>query len=1328
MFVQGAARSPSGKQAREREAMFFGVRMPGPAQNNINASGSNCDQDARLAEFFHDRLELGATSLEESKAERLSQKMARLAAEVLSETELEDLTRSFATLGQSAAGSRPAKPSAAATPNIPAHANRRSMPSFPTPPSTGNMDWSPAADGDSAHEGGRDAAGTFKFGAASGSNAPDARTNSQTEPSHKRPSPGKRSGRRHRPRAQFVGSPEAEKPLPPAQAAKPPAPPVDANLFTQGTSAGQTSKSPLKPSRTTTSRSADVIREALAGAPARNSTGTGAAGMSAAPSKPAAAATQASVSSGPTAPFPKMFTGGLGGLSATDCTHPKKPEQSATASEPASQRPSAGVPFLRPFAAATAAGAAGPATSANAEPAKPAAATTANPRNPAPTGAPDKPTKPLDPAAAFRASIFGRLPGAQAAAAPSGQASSSDAPGIQAQPSKSGPRGDTAAGAPAGPSTSADTAAGVAGGTGTSFHSPTAKPAKPAHNPFGSPLTPLQRTGVPPAAAGDGAAEPRNPFAAAAAPPVEVKTPVFQAARDVPAVPGATPPSTDGPSTAGSPFGGPGDAQDWFGMPAMSGSGHRRRGGRVFRRHRENIHAAGEAAPAAAASREFRSSAPAAAQPPTWFPAAAAAPQPRPQPRGDPDSDSEHDGHSSNSERSSGGCARMAPGAGDSSGGAAAVAPAPAEVHRTPAPAGGLWGQPVPHLSPMSTEVPPGVPQPAEAPTAVHSPPRPRFTARRTPRHSPGARPAQPWGHKAKENDVPPNVQPAGADPAAATAASATTAALGAADELRRKGNMLFKETKWPQAEDMYTRSVKALQAAGAAAPPEQIALLLGNRAAARMMQSRVREGLADCMQALKVQPWFTRAVERAAKCYLRLGEFSAADSLLSAALSRPQVGSADAHALAQRLAEVRQFCSDLDGAWAAVAAAADDDAAEAVLCNARALLERAADAFDAKLLHAAALLRTGRWRQAEAAAISAGRAAAGGDAARARQQAWWVQCETLYAEGQLEKCVERLDGGLRDLEKLERVGGAGDGGEAGVERGLEGGSLGHRVPLPAVAHVKERLADLRQVLQGRSAGNKAFEEKRYEEAARLYTLALGERRVAAPAFWARLHSNRAAAYQAQEKWVDALADCGRARALDPTFSKVLARLATLHEAVRRPAAALDFLQQLQSADGGAVARSTLRRRIADLRISEARGATPHHFRMLHLPLTAKGSEVKAAYRRLALVYHPDKARTGCVFAASLSGPPLTVRDAGLRDRVVAAADDLFKSVNEAFTTLSDDTKRDKCAMQLGGSSSAGFDPWGCTSGTDDDAFDFDLRPRRPTGFGRRKPGHTDFW
>lgn len=97
-------RYPSEKQARERERSGFGMRMSGQGTKVDDLPAAGADQDARLAELIHERLELGASSLEESKAERLSLKMARLAAELLSESELQNLTSSFSLLGRATKG------------------------------------------------------------------------------------------------------------------------------------------------------------------------------------------------------------------------------------------------------------------------------------------------------------------------------------------------------------------------------------------------------------------------------------------------------------------------------------------------------------------------------------------------------------------------------------------------------------------------------------------------------------------------------------------------------------------------------------------------------------------------------------------------------------------------------------------------------------------------------------------------------------------------------------------------------------------------------------------------------------------------------------------------------------------------------------------------------------------------------------------------------------------------------------------------------------------------------------------------------------------------
>ena len=67
----------------------------------------------------------------------------------------------------------------------------------------------------------------------------------------------------------------------------------------------------------------------------------------------------------------------------------------------------------------------------------------------------------------------------------------------------------------------------------------------------------------------------------------------------------------------------------------------------------------------------------------------------------------------------------------------------------------------------------------------------------------------------------------------------------------------------------------------------------------------------------------------------------------------------------------------------------------------------------------------------------------------------------------------------------------------------------------------------------------RAFKRQAWSEAVTRYTAAVAACDNASPAFAAVLHSNRAAAYQALKAWPEAIADCLRSKALDPSFTKV---------------------------------------------------------------------------------------------------------------------------------------------------------------------------------------------
>lgn len=249
-------------------------------------------------------------------------------------------------------------------------------------------------------------------------------------------------------------------------------------------------------------------------------------------------------------------------------------------------------------------------------------------------------------------------------------------------------------------------------------------------------------------------------------------------------------------------------------------------------------------------------------------------------------------------------------------------------------------------------------------------------------------------------------------------------------------------------------------------------------------------------------------------------------------------------------------------------------------------------------------------------------------------------------------------------------------------------------VLLPSTEEISSLHAKLDEAEQLRSQGNTAIGKGRYKEAVEAYTKAILLDGLS-PALSAILHCNRAAAHQGLGNYALALADSCRAKALSPSYAKAHSRLAAVLSELGRHEAAADELRTALSCPSLTADskkeynnRLTAAQRAAAPRPRQSMygysstgskiTCPPDHYKMLGVDTRCTAEEVRRAYKKLALLLHPDKSASSCRVAERLGSKGVLVagpvKDA--QERVREAATWLFKCLGEAQEVLGDDGKR----------------------------------------------------
>ncbi|XP_041373976.1 dnaJ homolog subfamily C member 7-like [Gigantopelta aegis] len=417
------------------------------------------------------------------------------------------------------------------------------------------------------------------------------------------------------------------------------------------------------------------------------------------------------------------------------------------------------------------------------------------------------------------------------------------------------------------------------------------------------------------------------------------------------------------------------------------------------------------------------------------------------------------------------------------------------------------------------------------------------------------------------------------------------------AEQFKEEGNTFYKAKNYQQALVCYNNAINLCPTCAA---------YYGNRAATYIMLNRFREALEDAQQSVRLDSGFVKGYLREGKCHLALGNSMAAIRSYEQALDLEPNNS-----VAKNELKAAQCISDYEAKGEAVFSSGDYRTCVYYMDR---CLDKYPTCLRYKLIKAECLALLGRCQEAQE--LANGILALD----RMNAEALFVRGLCLYYQDNAEKAFQHFQQVLR----------------------LH----------PDHPKAREVYRKAKSLIAKKEEGNKAFRSGRLQEAYDLYTAALSidpNNKLTN----SKLYFNRATVTSKLNNIEQSIKDCSTAIELDNTYQKAYLRRAKCYMDTEQYEEAVRDYEKVFTIDKS----RENKRLVQDAKRELKKSKRKDYYKILGVPKNATEDEMKKAYKKRALVHHPD-------------------RHSHDTPEVQKEEEKKFKEVGEAYGILTDSKKR----------------------------------------------------